>query len=735
MKISKQKLAAIIILFLIVGLYLFLRFSPYPAFEIFKQQNYSTSIYDCNGQLVQVLPVDDGLRREWTPLKKIPSEVKKIFINAEDKRFYFHWGVDYGAIAKAALQNAKAKRIVRGGSTITMQLVKIISPSAGSRTFSKKLSDIFNAYRLEARLTKNQILELYLNSVPFGMNCAGVTSAARSFYGTELSKLSTDQVKCLSVIPRRPVAYNPIQNPKACADCAGVPLEAAASAYLYEYPFYMPHYVNYLKKQAIDKNGKLPHTLKLKANLQLQHYAEKYLRTALEQSYSSRISNGAVLVIDNSDCSVLAWIGNGNWYDSQNGGQLDGVLINNQPGSSMKPFLYALGIETTDTDGTPEYYPSKIMADIPTEFGSSKLYIPANFNNRFNGPVRLRVALASSLNIPAVSLLNDIGVNQYLDFLYDLGFDSLRENGKQADLGLSLGAGEVNLAELVPAFSMFVRDGKYLPLEYSGKSEKQIISSDTARIICSILSDKDSRALGFGYTQTFQTDYPSIFKTGTANQYQNIVALGATKRYTVGVWMGNFSGETVVGKTGSSLPAWVAKNVLDNLEKNTPARDNTGFEEPEHWKKIRICSLSGMPASQDCPATVYDYVKDGMKLKQCQWHQRKGDEILIRYPPEYQTWILDNKISAQINYNSAPLKILTPQDNAIFYYSNLNSDFQAIPVQVSGGYENTLYVIYDETEYAALSRPFTFSLPVEKGQHTVHFTCGSETAAITYQVK
>ena len=135
-----------------------------------------------------------------------------------------------------------------------------------------------------------------------------------------------------------------------------------------------------------------------------------------------------------------------------------------------------------------------------------------------------------------------------------------------------------------------------------------------------------------------------------------------------------------------------------------------------------------MPASQNCPATVYDYVKDGMKLKQCQWHQRKGDEILIRYPPEYQTWILDNKISAQINYNSAPLKILTPQDNAIFYYSNL-------PVQVSGGYENTLYVIYDETEYAALSRPFTFSLPVEKGQHTVHFTCGSETAAITYQVK
>jgi len=733
MKARSKKTAAVICVSLAGAVYLFLRFSPYPAFNKFKNQAYSTRLYDRNHNLIQVLPVEDGLRREWTPLNAIPKPVQKTFIKAEDKRFYFHSGVDYAAITSAALQNAKAGRTVRGASTITMQLVKIISPSLGGPSLSRKLSDIFNAWRLEARLTKKQILELYLNTVPFGMNCAGVTSAARSFYGAELSELSPDQIKCLSVIPRRPSANNPVENPKTCATKADVPLEAATSAYAYQYPFLMPHYVSCLKKYYAEK--KLPYEITTHADLNLQHQSERYLRTALDQAYASRISNGAVLVIDNSDCSILAYAGNGNWYDFEHSGQLDGVQIPNQPGSSMKPFLYALGIETKNSKGEPLFYPSKILADIPSEFGSSKLYIPANFNNRFNGPVRFRVALASSLNIPAVSVLDTIGVNQYLDCLYDLGFDSLHKGGIEADLGLALGAGQVSLAELVPAFSTFVRDGEYLPLEFSGKSAKQIYSADTARIICSILSDKGSRALGFGYTQTFQTDYPSIFKTGTANQYQNIVALGATKKYTVGVWMGNFSGETVVGKTGSSLPAWVAKNILDYLEKNDRTDLNKNFEEPENWSRIKICSLSGLPAGPDCPASVYEYVKNGMKIKQCDWHSKHGNQVVIKYPPEYENWIKENKVSAQVDYGSAPLKIQTPQNNALFYYSKQNSQIQAIPVQVTGGYTSELFYNYDDKLCASISRPFSFTLPVEKGEHTLTLSCGTQTETIVFTVK
>lgn len=734
MKFSKQKIFFILVLSLAGAVYLFLRFSPYPAFKKFLNQSYSTSIYDSNGTLIQVLAVDGGLRREWTPLKEIPKDVKKTFIKAEDKFFYIHNGVDFSAIFSAAIQNLKAGRTVRGASTITMQLVKIISPETSASPLQKKLRDVFNAWRLEARLSKKQILELYLNTVPFGMNCEGVTSAARSFFGLELDQLSLEQIKCLSVIPRRPATYNPIQNPQLCAERSGVPVEAAATAFQYEYPFYMPHYVTYLKNN-LSAQGKMPSTITLKADLKLQHYAEKYLRTALDQATGSRISNGAVLVIDNSDCSILAWIGNGNWFDYDHGGQIDGVLTNNQPGSSMKPFLYALGIESKDDDGKPLYYPSKVLADVPQEFGSTHLYIPANFNNRFNGPVRFRVALASSLNIPAVALLNDIGVDQYLNCLYDLGFDSLRNGGKEADLGLALGAGEVNLAELVPAFSTFTRDGLYLPLEFSGKSAKQIYSPDTARIMCSVLSDKSSRALGFGYSQTFETDYPSIFKTGTANQYQNIIALGATKHYTVGVWMGNFSGDTVVGKTGSSLPAWVAKNILDYLEKTNKYSNDSNFPEPENWIKSRICSLSGLPAGPDCPATVYEYINKDMKFKRCDWHYKTEKSTAIKYPPEYQSWILDNKISGQIDYTAAPLVVQTPQNNSLFYYSLQNEEKQAIPVQVTGGFDETLYVYYDNQFYDSIPRPFVFSLPVEKGNHTITMSCGPETEVVNYTVK
>ena len=169
---------------------------------------------------------------------------------------------------------------------------------------------------------------------------------------------------------------------------------------------------------------------------------------------------------------VLAWVGNADWFDSKNSGQIDGVLTKNQPGSSMKPFLYALAFDTLDDNGRPLYYPSKIIPDIPQEFGNTNIYIPGNFNNRFNGPVRTRIALASSLNVPAVSILAQLGVNNYLEKLYELGFESLRRTGKNADLGLALGAGEVSLKELVPAFAVFVRDGK----DFSGA---QIYEEDT----------------------------------------------------------------------------------------------------------------------------------------------------------------------------------------------------------------------------------------------------------------
>ena len=721
--------AGALILILLFAFPVVLRLVPFPELTEFMAQEYSCRIYDRRGELIQVTALKGGGRREFTPLKEIPKDLQKAFLKQEDRRFYFHHGVDWFSLLRAASQNHQSKRIVRGGSTISMQLAKAINKDT-SLNFRRKFSDIFTAYRIEAKLSKKKILELYLNSIYFGANSYGVTSGARSFFGCELSQLNKGQLQVLSIIPRNPSFYNPVAFPEHFKIYSKEIEQAAHTAHFYKYPFKLPHFINYVTSDFKKNNQKLPYKLTTSINLEISQMAEDFLREALEEARPSRITNGALLLLDNSDGSVLTWLGNGDFFDSENSGQIDGVLVKNQPGSSMKPFLYALAIENNILQ------PGTVLADVPTEFGNEKLYIPENFNNRFNGPVRTRIALASSLNVPAVSTLNKLGVKAYLEKLYELGFESLRENdaGLKADLGLALGAGEVSLKELVPAFSVFVRDGTYLPLNYNNQltNGRQLYTADTSRIITSILSDKGARALGFGYTQTFQTDYPSIFKTGTSNQYQNIIALGATQHFTIGVWMGNFSGNTVIGKTGSSLPAWVAKNILDKIENST-----TPFPEPEHWHKERICSLSGQKACSNCRAVVTEYVKNGTELPDCSWHTSLSDskEISTIYPPEYQQWLRSRPDKGLIEYALLPLTFITPKQDSLFFYSSLNKNQQAIPFEVTGGSESTLDIYYDEKKIATIDRPFNFSLPVNRGDHSCRVQCGNEELILNFSVK
>ena len=722
----------------------------YDPLKELKSRPYSTIYYDSQGKLLQVTSLENGGRREKLDSRAITKDIKKIFVKTEDKRFYLHNGVDYPALVSAFFQNAGGKQIVRGGSTITMQLVKMVNEDK-ALTVHRKLHDIFYANVIEAKHTKKTIFETYLNSLYFGHGATGLASAARTFYGRTAQTLLPQELCCLAVIPRNPTFYDPIKNKANCAERAcelynkifhkkltPQEFEQFLPKEVYSYPYEAPHYIRYLRQGAgfDDSQAYNPdsNSVTLSINLELELYAQQLLNDALLQALGSRISNASLLLIENKTGLPLAWVGSADFFDDAHNGQIDGVLVNNQPGSSMKPFLYALALETKDSDGRPLYTPSSILADIPQEFGEEKLYIPSNFNNRYNGPVRFRIALASSLNVPAVSILSQLGVNNYLEKLYELGFESLRRTGKNADLGLALGAGEVSLKELVPSFAVFARDGK----DFAGT---QIYEPDTARLICSILSDKAARALGFGYSQTFETSYPAIFKTGTSNQYQNIIALGATKDYTIGVWMGNFSGQTVIGKTGSSLPAWAAKKMLDyiyGLENPSPEKmKEMEFPEPQNWTKQKICPLSGMRACADCPATVYEYCLNDFldEMETCSWHKEKDGNLETLYPPEYQQWARTTKPDVQINYNTAPLSIQTPKNNALFYYSQLHKEKQAVSVEVFGGAENTLEVYYDNKLYQIAERPFVFSLPVEKGEHSCTVICGQEQQTIQFVVK
>ena len=428
-----------------------------------------------------------------------------------------------------------------------------------------------------------------------------------------------------------------------------------------------------------------------------------------------------MLLINTITGEILVWVGSGDFYNNYDKGQIDGVLATNQPGSSMKPFLYGMALDHG-------YSPATILPDIPTDFGFEELYVPQNFNNRFNGPVRFRVALASSLNVPAVYLLNKLGVNNYIDWLKNLGFYSL--DNDDSGLGLALGNGEVSLYELVQGFSAFPRDGNVIPLRATTgiSQQKKVYSTDTARIMCHILSDKAARATGFRNTKAFDTPFPSIFKTGTANQYQNITALAATPLFTVGVWMGNFDGETVVGKTGSSIPASIAKTMLEVVQK-----ESVDFKEPEQWKKAKICSLSGMIAGPHCPHTVMEYVR-GDSEQTCNWHSENG----VSYPPIYHNWLNQKNREGFIDENGS-LNIISPKNNSVFFFDSNAGDKQKLFVEFTSPGDLPVEVnLINNTSGNQLNfeviNEYRITLPIERGEFTLTMTCGEESREINYVV-
>lgn len=705
-----------------------IRFCPDKTLSAFMNRQYSTRFYDTNSNLIYIMPLEDGLRREYYQLKDISPELVRSFIQEEDKNFYRHCGIDFLSIIRALVQNRRAGRIVSGASTITMQLSRIIWPRKGKATVTTKAKEAVRAVYLEIKLSKDEILELYLNSVPFGFQVEGVVSAARSFFSTDAFSLTPEQCAALAKIPRRPTEFAPQKT--------------------YSYPARCPHFVAHVIESYKRRGEVIPPDVTLSVDSALTEYAELLIQQRLEEYKEARIHNGAAFAINNKTGEVLIWAGNASFHDSSHAGQIDGVTVKNQPGSSMKPFLYALALERG-------FSPTSVLPDIQQDFGSDGVYVPLNFNNRYNGPVRFRVALASSLNIPAVYLLHQIGLPEYMEQLYKLGFDSLKGTEKGTGLSLALGSSEVTLEEMVRAFSVFVNNGVLLDIRYtklmetngnSGSTTKKpvrVYQKDTAHIMCDILTDESARSLGFGHASVFDTPYPSIFKTGTSNQFQNIIALGATPEYTAGVWMGNFEGQTVIGQTGSSIPAKVVRALLDELVKqNNSGTTAAAFRQPTHYHKRRVCALSGMQPADCCPSVVEEYVKDGEQLAVCNWHYAENGRIKIRYPSEYQHWadsanFLGNS-SAEENKNerNTALTITYPRNGAVFVYdASLPSHVQALVVTAVGGESRNATLYVDGSPVGTASNVFRWNIPLSPGDHTLAVTCGTEKAESYFKVK
>lgn len=734
------KVVAAVVLFIAV-VYFLIWAIPNKKLKSFEARQNSSCFYDRNGVLLYVLPLEEGLRREYKSLNDFPQELIQAFLEAEDKNFYWHPGVDPISVIRAAGQNKQAGKVVSGASTITMQLARLIYPRQKGMqvNFSRKVKEMFLAFYLEIKYSKKQILELYLNNVPFGYQVEGVASASRSFFGVEPNALSLEQMKVLATIPRRPSDYAPEK--------------------IFDYPNLCPHFVNYIVKLYKEEDVRIPNNLFLSIDSELNELTEKQIQRKLDEYRSSRIHNGSAFVMDNRTGEIIVWVGNASYEDTQHSGQIDGVMVENQPGSSMKPFLYALALENG-------FHPYSVLPDIEMDFGGQQVYVPLNFNNKFNGPVRYRISLASSLNVPAVYLLYNMTIDKYMEQLLKMGFTSLEGERETTGLSLALGSNGVRLYEMVHAFSNFVNDGKIIPItfnsakdtgsihdgrKYMSRIQNKADSSklnqsgkvvkayqkDTARIMCDILSDKSARSLGFGWAKVFDTQYDSIFKTGTSNQYQNIIALGATSNYTVGVWMGNFEGETVIRQTGSSVPAQIVRGLLDELTAESGAEN---FKEPEDYTKQAICSLSGMMAGPNCPTTVMEWVhKEDREFEkqECNWHFEHNGKIAIEYPTEYQHWANRRNYAGSSKVGTGtPLSISYPNNKATFLYDySLPDSVQKINVKAIGGSESIARLYMDNQLIGEASSVFAWDVPLKIGSHTLTVECGQQTDSVTIFVK
>ncbi len=676
---------------------------PWRGTDALEELRFSRVFLDRHGSELYIEPVNEaGLRRMWTDSKDMPPETRRIVVAAEDRRFRFHMGVDLFSLMRATFDYVTAAdeggvSSVRGASTISMQLASMLIPRSGG--VPGKIMEMADALRLELRLSKNEILELYLNLVPMGSNIEGFPAAAREFFHRDISELSVAELCALAVVPRAPSANDPSARDSAPPPAVElyrrfgsggnmdwVYAQAAMLSSASPWPFEAPHFIRFLTAQIEERGmeemslkpvGPAPHgydfsgwTIDTSLDLGIQHLLERRLFAAVEDARQHRISNAAGILTDSRTGEVLAYAGSADFSD-EDGGQIDGVQILRQPGSTLKPFLFAAALDRG-------FSLSTVLPDLPLDFGGAEVYRPENFNEQYHGPVRLRQALASSLNIPAVYVLERISVDAFTEALDQLGFESLESQKDRLGVSLAVGGADVSLWELARAYRSLYLNGSYAPLvlltdrrnpggqafaqsgsNASAEESPQVFSPASAALIRDVLSSHDERVMTFGRRSPLRFNFPVFVKTGTSNQFNNIWAAGYAADIGGAMWMGNFSGDTVIGAPGSSLPAELLHQLLNELSTGGPLPDM-----PAEVTVREICAISGLRAHEGCSIVIEEYFAADSVPEYCHWHDSRGR---LRYPQEYASW------AARYGYNlefadRSELDILGPSDGAVFYF-------------------------------------------------------------------
>jgi penicillin-binding protein 1C len=603
-----------------------------------------------DGVVLRTTRAADGSRARWMPIADIDAKLIAAFVAVEDRRFFAHGSIDWRAVARAAYHDARARRVVSGASTIAMQTARLLHPTP--RTIAGKVVQTLWALRLGAHLTRQEMLEQYLNRIQLGQGAVGVESGASLYFGASAREVSVGQAAMLAGLAHAPSADNPLVSQRrararralalARMRVAGVATDADIALAQQEpilstardRPFLAPHFTTYFLSQLGDSLASDDAALRTSLDYSLQRDVELEVHRTVLDLRDRGVEQAAAVVLDNRTGEVLAWVGSPDFF-ADTSGQTDMVISPRQPGSALKPFLYGLAFDRGFT-------PASILADIPHTYQTSTgPYHPRNYDRRYHGPVRARDALGSSYNIPAIELTQQLGAGSLLQTLHLAGFASLHESADYYGLGLALGNGDVSLIELANGYRAIVNSGVWRPITTRARDgagaanavTHRVMTPMSAALVLDILSDPVARAPGFGIESALEFPFAAAAKTGTSRHFTDNWAVATTAAFTVAVWVGNFNGRPMDGVSGVTG----AGPLMHRVVMHTAAHYDPGaLPSPASVGAVAadVCLLSGLLVADDCPSRSEWFAPGTAPTAHDDWH-RNGRVTL---PAEYAEW-------------------------------------------------------------------------------------------------
>lgn len=687
-----------------VTVFLYAYYNTVDAEALNKMDIFQTTIiYDKKGEhvLYELYGEED---RKIVSHEEISDYIRNATIAAEDDDFYNHIGIDFLGISRAAYKNFVKKTKSQGGSTITQQLVKNKFLS-NDKTYSRKFKEIVLSIKMERHYEKDEILDLYLNEVPYGSNAYGIQKASEIFFGKDAKDLTLDEAVLLASMPKATDTFSPYKSDTTALinrqksilsrmadlgmydknvvdEALNVDTLAKIQKEGYKRKMDVPHFVFYVKEELekqfseekIRRGGFSVYTT---LDYDMQKRAEQDVKDYAPEVKKNGASNAALVAIDPKTGGVLTMVGSIDFYDEANDGKVNVTTSLRQPGSSFKPIVYAAAFDKG-------YQPETLLYDVPTSFGEDgqgNEYRPNNYDLKTHGLVSMRKALAGSLNIPAVKTLYLVGVNNAIDFAETLGISTLKDRNRFG-LSLVLGAGEVKLTELVGAYAVFANDGEFATEDdratvhgilkvvdshgkeiYTAPKVERLINADVARKVSSILSDNDARTYVFGRNNNlYFPDKKVAAKTGTTQEARDVLTIGYTPNIAVGVWVGNNENDPLKkGSLGSQVAAPLWRKFMERELANFPETPFVDYEPNTSIKSMVTGVMTGTGASEG-GGIIYYNKKTGERISEEKARKTAPDKLESRYDKSFGHSILyyidkDNPLdpTAKPDYNSEML--------------------------------------------------------------------------------